>query len=280
MTDVMNTTFANSVDDVDAVIRAVYKQVLGNPHVMESERLIAAESKLTNGEISVREFVRIVAKSDFYRDRYFSSCAPYRFVELNFLHLLGRAPQDQREVSQHIVRCVAEGYDAEIDSYIDSEEYETAFGENTVPCYRGKDSATNPKQVGYNHMFALDRGASQVDSSVKASQLVYALATNSSSKISASTATVIGSGTEKRFKILVSGANFDNNSPGTTTEFIVPANRMTSKIQSISRSSGKILSIKVAQLLVSHELIYSDLFNFIRLIHSFKPFNNFGEQSL
>ena len=86
MTDVMNTTFANSVDDVDAVIRAVYKQVLGNPHVMESERLIAAESKLTNGEISVREFVRIVAKSDFYRDRYFSSCAPYRFVELNFLH--------------------------------------------------------------------------------------------------------------------------------------------------------------------------------------------------
>jgi phycoerythrin-associated linker protein len=246
MTDVMNTTFANSVDDVDAVIRAVYKQVLGNPHVMESERLIAAESKLTNGEISVHEFVRIVAKSDFYRDRYFSSCAPYRFVELNFLHLLGRAPQDQREVSEHIVRCVAEGYDAEIDSYIDSEEYETAFGENTVPCYRGKDSAANPKQVGYNHMFALDRGASQVDSSVKASQLVYALATNSSSKISASTATVIGSGTEKRFKILVSGANFDNNSPGTTTEFIVPANRMTSKIQSISRSSGKILSIKVA----------------------------------
>ena len=35
MTDVMNTTFANSVDDVDAVIREVYKQVLGNPHVME-----------------------------------------------------------------------------------------------------------------------------------------------------------------------------------------------------------------------------------------------------
>ncbi|MFM7888573.1 MAG: phycobilisome rod-core linker polypeptide, partial [Pseudanabaena sp.] len=190
---------------IDTVIRAVYKQVLGNPHVMESERLISAESKLTNGEISVREFVRIVAKSDFYRDRYFFSSAPYRFVELNFLHLLGRAPQAQREVSEHIVRSVAEGYDAEIDSYIDSDEYQAAFGENTVPFYRGKDSAANPKQIGYNRIFALDRGAAQVDSAVKSSQLVFAVATNSTNTIKPSTFTVIGSGTEKRFKILVTG---------------------------------------------------------------------------
>ena len=245
MKTLINSELANSkVNNVDAVIRAVYKQVLGNPHVMESERLIVAESKLTSNEISVREFVRIVARSDFYRDRYFSSCAPYRFVELNFLHLLGRAPQDQREVSEHIVRCVAEGYDAEIDSYIDSDEYQAAFGENTVPSYRGKDSAANAKQIGYNRMFALDRGAAQVDSAVQSSQLVFAVATNSASKINASTATVIGSGTEKRFKILVSGSNFENKPSATVTEYIVSARRMTSQIQSISRASGKILSIK------------------------------------
>lgn len=228
---------------IDATIRAVYKQVWGNPHVMESERLISAESKLTNGEISVREFVRIAAKSEFYRDRYFSSCAPYRFVELNFLHLLGRAPQDQREVSEHIVRCVAEGYDAEIDSYIDSDEYQTAFGENTVPSYRGKDSAANAKQIGYNRMFALDRGASQVDSSVKASQLVFAVATNSTNTINASTATVIGSGTEKRFKILVSGSKFDTKRRISTSEYIVSASKMTPQIQRINRTSGRIVSI-------------------------------------
>ena len=228
---------------IDATIRAVYKQVWGNPHVMESERLISAESKLTNGEISVREFVRLAAKSEFYRDRYFSSCAPYRFVELNFLHLLGRAPQDQREVSEHIVRCVAEGYDAEIDSYIDSDEYQTAFGENTVPSYRGKDSAANAKQIGYNRMFALDRGASQVDSSVKSSQLVYAVATNSTNTINASTATVIGSGTEKRFKILVSGSKFDTQRRVSATEYIVSASKMTPQIQRINRTSGKIVSI-------------------------------------
>jgi phycoerythrin-associated linker protein len=244
MATLINPEFVTpSADDVNTVIRAVYKQVWGNPHVMESERLVSAESKLTNGEISVREFVRIVAKSDFYRDRYFSSCAPYRFVELNFLHLLGRAPQDQREVSEHIVRCVAEGYDAEIDSYIDSDEYQAAFGENTVPSYRGKDSAANPKQIGYNRMFALDRGAAQVDSAVQSSQLVFAVATNSTNTINASTATVIGSGTEKRFKILVSGSKFDTKRRISTTEYIVSASKMTPQIQRINRTSGRIVSI-------------------------------------
>ncbi|MCX5934441.1 MAG: phycobilisome rod-core linker polypeptide [Pseudanabaena sp. LacPavin_0818_WC45_MAG_42_6] len=225
------------------VIRAVYKQVLGNPHVMESERLISAESKLADRSITVREFVRAVAKSDFYRDRYFTSCAPYRFVELNFMHLLGRAPQDQTEVSAHIVRAVAEGYDAEIDSYVDSDEYQTAFGENVVPYNRGTSSTSNAKQIGYNRMFAIDRGAAQVDSAVQASQLVYAVATNSTSVIKPSTSTVIGSGTEKRFKILVSGSKFDTRRRVSRSEYIVSASKMTPQIQRINRTSGKIVSI-------------------------------------
>lgn len=108
--------------DVQTVIRAVYKQVLGNPHVMESERLITAESKLCDRSYSVRDFVRAVGQSDFYRDRYFTQNAPYRFVELNCMHFLGRAPLSQAEVSAHIVRCVEQGYDAEIDSYVNSDE--------------------------------------------------------------------------------------------------------------------------------------------------------------
>ncbi|AFZ20426.1 phycobilisome rod-core linker polypeptide [Allocoleopsis franciscana] len=229
--------------EIQTIIRAVYKQVLGNPHVMESERLVTAESQLCDHSITVREFVRAVAKSEFYRTRYFESCAPYRFVELNFLHLLGRAPQDQRELSEHIVRCVAEGYDSEIDSYIDSSEYQAAFGENIVPYYRGRSSEANPKQVGYNRMFALDRGPAQVDSAVQASQLVYAVATNSANEIKPSSATVIGSGTEKRFKILVSGSKFDSPRRISVTEYIVPASKMTPQIQRINRTSGKIVSI-------------------------------------
>ncbi|NKB17281.1 MAG: photosystem I reaction center subunit XII [Pseudanabaena sp. CRU_2_10] len=233
----------SGLEETQTTIRAVYKQVLGNPHVMDSERLVVAESQLSDGSISVRDFVRAVAKSSFYSSRYFESCAPYRFVELNFLHLLGRAPQDQKEVSEHIVRCVAEGYDAEIDSYIDSEEYQAAFGENIVPYYRGRMSAANPKQVGYNRMFAIDRGPAQIDSAVKSSQLVYAVATNSTNAIRPSTDTVIGSGTEKRFKIVVSGSKFDSPRRISATEYIVPASKMTPQIQRINRTSGKIVSI-------------------------------------
>lgn len=234
---------SSSLEEIQTVIRAVYKQVLGNPHIMDSERLVTAESQLCDRSISVREFVRLVAKSDFYRSRYFESCAPYRFVELNFLHLLGRAPQDQREVSEHIVRTVAEGYDAEIDSYIDSSEYQSAFGENIVPYYRGKSSEANTKQLGYNRMFALDRGPAQIDSSVKSSQLVYAIATGSSNTIKPSSSNVIGSGTEKRFKIVVAGSKFDSPRRVSATEYIVPASKMTPQIQRINRTSGKIVSI-------------------------------------
>ena len=234
----------SGVDEVQAVIRAVYKQVLGNPHVMESERLVTAESQLSDRSISVREFVRLVAKSDFYRTRYFQKCAPYRFIELNFLHILGRAPQDQTEISEHIIRCVEQGYAAEIDSYIDSEEYQAAFGENIVPYYRGRSSEANTKQVGYNRMSALDRGFAQIDSAVKASQLVYAVATNSTNTIKPS----ISRGgayaaPEKMFKIVVTASKFDRPRRRSTTTYIVPGNHMTPQIQRINRTSGKIVSI-------------------------------------
>ena len=55
--------------DVQAVIWATYRQVLGNDHVMQAERLTSAESMLTHGHIRVRDFVRAVALSELYKDR-------------------------------------------------------------------------------------------------------------------------------------------------------------------------------------------------------------------
>ena len=79
-------------DEIQDVIRAVYRQVLGNAHVLDDQRLVDAESQLRNGDITVREFVRAVAESSLYRSRFFETSSPYRFVELNFKHLLGRSP--------------------------------------------------------------------------------------------------------------------------------------------------------------------------------------------
>jgi phycoerythrin-associated linker protein len=230
---------ARSADEVQTIIRAVYKQVLGNPHVMESERLVTDESQLTRGDISVRDFVRAVGKSDFYRNRYFEKCAPYRFVELNFMHFLGRAPQSQAEISEHIVRCVTEGYDAEIDSYINSDEYQALFGENVVPGNRGASTEVGQSQVTYNRMFAIDRGPSQVSSAVKSAQI------GTSNQIKAASVNLGGSGqaNKKTFKILVKGSKFDGPRRRSTTEYTVAGDNMTAQIQRINRTSGKIVSI-------------------------------------
>jgi len=237
----------STADDKAIAIRAVYKQVLGNPHVMESERLTTAESQFCEGTYTLREFVRAVAKSSFYRARYFETCAPYRFVELNFKHLLGRAPVDQAELSEHIQRCVNEGYDAEIDSYIDSVEYSEKFGENMIPYYTGATSTVGQKQVNYNRTLSLLQGIAGVDSAKKGSRLVDSVATNIATTATTPTAggrvSPYADATAKRFKIVVKGSKFDAPRRTSTTEYIVPGDRMTPQIQRINRTGAKIVSI-------------------------------------
>lgn len=58
-------------DELQAVIRAVYRQVLGNDYVMKAERLTSAESLLRQGNFTVKDFVRAVAKSDLYKKQVF-----------------------------------------------------------------------------------------------------------------------------------------------------------------------------------------------------------------
>ncbi|GBO52806.1 phycobilisome rod linker polypeptide-like [Pseudanabaena sp. lw0831] len=153
----------HSESDVDLVIRAAYRQVLGNAYVMESERLIVAESQLKQGNLSVREFVRQIALSEQYRARFFEPCPRMRLIELNFKHLLGRAPESAEEMADHAQLLDRGGFEMEINNYIDSDEYHDAFGEDTVPYYRGHKSQIGKKMVGFTHMFQLLRGSASSD---------------------------------------------------------------------------------------------------------------------
>lgn len=144
----------------EAIIRAVYKQVLGNAYVMESERQLVAESQFKLGEISVREFVRTIAKSDLYKARFFDSCARYRYIELAFLHLLGRAPVDFEEMRQHSERLDRTNYEADIDSFLDCGEYQKTFGEWTVPFQRGWKTESCTTLQEFTWTFQLLRGSS------------------------------------------------------------------------------------------------------------------------
>ena len=149
----------SSDQDKTTIIRAVYQQVLGNQYVMESERLEGAESLFRNGYLSVREMVRMVAKSGLYRSRFFENCNPYHFIELNHKHLLGRAPQNKAEMLHHFTILQEEGYDAEIDSYIDSSEYQERFGEEDVPYLNGWDYSAGQQGRQFSWLMQLARGA-------------------------------------------------------------------------------------------------------------------------
>ena len=152
-----------SEEEVETIIRAVYRQVLGNAYIMESERATIPESQFKRGELSVREFVRAIAKSDAYISRFFETSPRYRFIELNFKHLLGRAPNSFAEMKAHSGILDNGGWEAEIDSYLDSDEYQNAYGEFIVPYYRGYKSQPGQTMVQFTHMFAMLRGASSSD---------------------------------------------------------------------------------------------------------------------
>jgi phycoerythrin-associated linker protein len=150
----------NSNEDLESIIKAVYRQVLGNAYVMESERLSVPESQFKRGELTVRDFVRQVAKSELYRSRFFDSCARYRSIELNFRHLLGRPPLDLAEMRGKSTLLDTQGFEAEIDSYLDSDEYQNAFGDDIVPYIRGYKTEACQSMVQFTHTFELVRGAS------------------------------------------------------------------------------------------------------------------------
>ncbi len=154
-----------SVENADLVIEAAYKQVFGNAYLMESERSKEAESQMRSGEISVLEFVRRLAKSDRYRTLFFEKCPNVTAVELNFKHLLGRAPDGYEEVAQHLKILSEEGFEAEIDSYLDGDEYFRTFGDMQVPYIRGYSTQTGKTSVGFTRSFSLFGAACSSDKS-------------------------------------------------------------------------------------------------------------------
>ena len=234
-------------DDLQTIIRAVYKQVLGNVHLMEEQHLESSESLLRGGKITVRQFVRLVAQSELYKSLFFYACPPYRFIELNFKHLLGRAPQSQAEITKHVEIYSEHGYDAVIDFCLD-EEYISSFGENIVPYPRHIRSQVGLNNNSFNRMFSLLRGSATSDRGNSA-KLIGSLAANLATPIKA---LAMGNGANygnngKRFKITYSASkDFAQSQKYSNKQITVSFDSMSKAFQSIHNVGGKILSITEA----------------------------------
>ncbi|MBE9127091.1 MULTISPECIES: phycobilisome rod-core linker polypeptide [unclassified Coleofasciculus] len=128
-----NIKFSES--STQAVINACYRQVFGRD-VYEGQREKVAEIKLENGEITVRDFVRVLAKSDVFRKMYWVPLYVMKAVEYIHRRLLGRPTYGRAETNKYFDICAKKGFYALVDTLLDSKEYEEAFGEDTVPYER------------------------------------------------------------------------------------------------------------------------------------------------
>lgn len=257
--------WSNASDqDKTTIIRTVYQQVLGRQYIMESERLEGAESLFRNGYLSVREFVRAVAKSGLYRAKFFENCNPYHFIELNFKHLLGRAPQNKAEMLHHFTILQEEGVEAEIDSYIDSAEYQERFGEEVVPFLTGWDYSAGQQGRQFSWLMQLARGAAasvkgdtagtnfRLGKALHQDRAVPVVSPNAKgsayqpSRVANESITKMAKGIGQKakvYRIEVTGLNEYRLHKRSNTVRFVPFNKLLEAQQMIHRQGGRVASV-------------------------------------
>lgn len=255
---------SHTEEDVRKVIRAAYRQVFGNDYIMQSQRLVSAESLLRQGNITVRDFICALAKSELYKEKFFYCNNNQRFVELNFKHFLGRPPYDQEELAYHTQLCEEQGFDAEIDSYFESDEYNRKFGYSVVPYFTGFSVDEDARTTNFTRMFNLYRGYANSDRGQvggPTARLNRQLAVNQASSIAVPTGrgeatqtpqkTFGGQGNQgaRMYRIEATGLIGARIRPvirRSQTAYLVPYEQLNDQIQRILRSGGKIVSVRPA----------------------------------
>ncbi|MFZ9850040.1 MAG: phycobilisome rod-core linker polypeptide [Vulcanococcus sp.] len=125
----------NTEASTQAVIRAVYVQVLGNTGYAGEHNKVE-EIKLENGDLSLREFIRQVARSDAFRRRYWSGLYICKAIEVMHRRLLGRPTFGRWEIDSYFDVAARSGFYGVVDAMLNSPEYSESFGEDTVPYER------------------------------------------------------------------------------------------------------------------------------------------------
>lgn len=132
---------ANASDEINALIWAAYRQVFSEHETLRANRQITLESQLRNRAITVRDFIRGLAKSERFYDVVVSVNNNYRLVQLCLRRLLGRDSYNKEEEIAWSIVIGTKGFNGFVDALVDSEEYTEAFGDYTVPYQRKRMEA-------------------------------------------------------------------------------------------------------------------------------------------
>ncbi|MBE7379958.1 MAG: phycobilisome rod-core linker polypeptide [Leptolyngbya sp. SIO1E4] len=127
----MNLTYHSP----EAIIRATYRQVFGR-EVFEGQRQGVAETQLKAGNITLREFVRQLARSRVFRQMFWEGLYVTKAIEYIHRRLLGRPTTNRREMGRYYDLCARQGFYALVDTLVDSAEYTQVFGDDIVPYER------------------------------------------------------------------------------------------------------------------------------------------------
>jgi phycobilisome linker polypeptide/EF hand domain-containing protein len=149
--------------DADSTVDAIYRQVLERPAAGEGN---ARAEQLRNGQTSVREIVRDLARSPEHLQRFLPANDRNQAVSNMYRHLLGRAP-DPGGLNSHVQG--RESLAALVDTFINSPEYQQKYGDDTVPggnrryCRGGSGPASyNNNNNGRIRFQNLDRNGNRI----------------------------------------------------------------------------------------------------------------------
>ncbi len=131
---------ATSPSEMNELIQAAYRQVFNEQEMLQFNRQIALETQLKNRAITVRDFIRGLAKSERFYRLVVESNNNYRLVEMCIKRLLGRNPYNQQELIAWSVQIGTLGWGRFVDALLDSEEYTQNFGDSFVPYQRKRMS--------------------------------------------------------------------------------------------------------------------------------------------
>lgn len=242
MADIKTLASQANVDITHAgdVIQQIYRQVFGNKHLMELDINPSLEALFMNGDMNVQEFVFALAQSETYKRMFLEPNSQYRFVELNFKHLLGRPPRDQSELMEHVRLFAEEGYESEIASYIYNEEYLSVFGLDKVPYNRASESIKGGTTIGYTRAAILDPGYAGFDGSTQKGKLTNSLGTATSPSIVERKAI----GTANSFTIVWTSRIQVGPNRRAVQKSVVTQSSMSSTIRGIQSQGGSIQSIR------------------------------------
>jgi len=96
--------------EMRSMIWAAYRQVFSEHETLKFNRQITLETRLANGSITVRDFMRVEAKSERFYEMVVSVNNNYRLVDICLRRLLGRSAYNKDEEIAWSIKTATLGF--------------------------------------------------------------------------------------------------------------------------------------------------------------------------